>query len=137
MNLFATYAYDWWLEVDEVDVLYKERVTALAEKFEQVSKRIQKGKEDRAKRTWQLEQPFPFYSGTYTNDQYGTIEVKGSDKKIEVKMGNMYCEATPYTKPETIRVELIPGSGEVIEFLLEEKKVTGIRSSDVVYQKNE
>lgn len=32
-------------------------------------------------------------------------------------MGNIKTVATPFTEKETIRVEIIPGQGEVIKFL--------------------
>jgi hypothetical protein len=36
---------------------------------------------------------------------------------LQAAMGNVNCVSTPYTQPDTIRVEMIPGgNGEVIKF---------------------
>ena len=100
-----------------------------------VSQRIKKSIDDRSKRTWKLKGPWTQYSGTYFNDLLGTIEIKGHEDRIEVKNGNLQCVATPYPKENTIRVELVPGRGEAIEFEVEGDKVVSLRARDLEFKK--
>lgn len=138
MNLFAAFIYDYWYgNPEEVVKEYQQKKTEMIEHCKKVSQRIQKGIDDRAKRTWNLEGPWTQYSGTYVNDILGTVKIKGFEDRIEVQNGNLKCEATPYTKENTIRVELVPGSGDVIEFQYEAGKVTGLRTNDLTFKKVE
>ncbi len=135
MNLFATYAYDNLLGVELLDSLYNEQLNNYLQRFDQFSQRIAAGEVDRAKRTWQLSQPFPFYSGTYTNEIIGTIKIEGTEEALKVSLGNLHCFATPYTREESIRVELVPGSGEIMVFEIKDKKLKGINFDDVFFKK--
>ncbi len=136
MNLFAAFVYDYWYgNPDEVVTMYQDKKNEMLEHAKKVSKRIQKGIEDRAKRTWNLEGPWTKYTGTYSNDILGTIEIKGYEDRIEVKNGHLQCVATPFTKENSMRVELVPGSGEVIEFEYEGEKVIGLRTNDLKFKK--
>lgn len=71
---------------------------------------------ERAKRPSQLSLPVADYVGTYSNEYFGTIEISSKGKELEVRMGNIKIIATAFTEKETIRVEMMPGSGEVIRF---------------------
>lgn len=120
MDQFATFAYDYWLGVKDFKAKHQTAVAGLKDRVSSFHERYQKDLEGRGQRTWQLSKSFDTYSGVYQSKQYGTIQVKGDGQKMHVKLGNMHCYATPYTKAETIRVELNPGRGEVIQFVLEE-----------------
>lgn len=123
MNLLAYYAYDWWLRPESLEGR-KEELTQIRERSQQISQRISAHNADRAKRTWQLEHPFAKYNGEYYNPKYGAITIRGQ-KELEVAMGNLHCIAEPYTDKNSIRVELIPGAGMVVQFQLEDGKVKG------------
>jgi hypothetical protein len=72
----------------------------------------------RAKREWQLTNPFTDYAGNYTNDLLGTIEVVAKEKALAVRMGSLNTVATPFTQKDTIRVVMLPGgNGEVMGFV--------------------
>ena len=88
-----------------------------------------------AERTWQLTDPFTAYSGTYVNEDYGTVEISGYANRLEVRNGNLQCVATPYTKKNTIRVELIPGRGEVVAFQYKNGEVVGLENGGVYFEK--
>jgi CubicO group peptidase (beta-lactamase class C family) len=115
-DVLATYAYDWWLGTADLKQVYEKQLQDLVDGYTQGTKRIIASTADRAKRTSQLTQPLADYAGTYRNDIYGTIEISVSGNDLAVRMGNISCIATPFTEKETIRVEMIPGSGEVIKF---------------------
>lgn len=135
MHLLATYTYDWWMDNGKIEEKYQESLAGMVKHFDNMSKRIAEDRAKRAKREWQLKHSFEDYSGVYHNDIYGTIYVDGTDKAIKVSMGNMHCTATPFKRPETIRVELAPGSGDVIEFLYDGEILSGLISDGDVFTK--
>lgn len=134
-SLFSNFALDWWLQEENIAAKYQTQATELANQLRKVSQRIVQGKEERAKREWQLSHAFPHYSGEYHNKLYGTLRIEGSADQIEIHFGNLHCIGTPYTKPNTVRIELVPGSGEVLQFILEGEKVTEIKYDGAVYVK--
>lgn len=54
------------------------------------------------------------------------IRVTVANEIPEVRFGNMHAVATPFTAPETMRVELVPGQGEVIGFRVVEDRVDAL-----------
>jgi len=92
--------------------------------------RVAADRAKRAAREWTLSLPREAYAGTYVNELYGTVEVGVTDGDIELTMGNLHSIAEPFTAPDTIRHELIPYSGDVVQFVVEDGAVTGIRNRD-------
>lgn len=135
MYLLAAFSYDWWLQEEEVMASYQTQIQKMAKELSERQQRIAKHRKELAERTWQLTEDFTAYTGRYVNEAFGTIEIDGNNNQLAVRMGNMHCVATPYTKENTARVELVPGRGEVIAFLLENGKVVSLRSGDDVYTK--
>jgi len=117
MSLIATYVYDLWLgQESNIDALYEDRLKDLVTRLEASRKRVQDGMAERAKRTWQLSQRLEAYTGKYVNEYYGTIDISVVNNALAVKMGNMQCTPTPFTNKESIRIEMIPGTGQVLQF---------------------
>jgi hypothetical protein len=54
--------------------------------------------------------------GRYRNDQLGNIEITVQQNTLGLKLGNIETVSTPFTQPDTVRVEIFPGQGEVIKF---------------------
>ena len=115
-HMLATYAYEWWLQTENVEERYASQLQDLADGYEKGKKGMVASAADRAKRVSQLTIPADSYTGKYSNEYFGTIEISNKDNALAVKMGNIYCIATNFKEPETVRVEMIPGSGEVIRF---------------------
>ncbi|WP_299361619.1 hypothetical protein [Winogradskyella sp.] len=71
---------------------------------------------------WQLELPHEEYAGTYISELFGTLEIKYIvGNQLTAQVGNLKSPvAEPYTDPNSIRVEMIPRSGSVIHFNIEE-----------------
>lgn len=116
-DMLATLAYDWWLGAENVDADYAKQAQDLADAYEKRKQQLHAGALERAKRTWQLTGPFADYAGRYVNDIHGTIDVSANADSLTVRMGLLNTVATPYTQPDTIRVEMLPGgNGEVIGF---------------------
>lgn len=126
MNAVAAFAYDWWLGVPDVPGRESDRAREVVAEIRGIRERVRQHYRDLASREWNLSLPFAAFSGTFTNDLLGTVHIQGSQSGIEARMGNLHCEATPYTEAETIRVEWVPGRGEVIRFELDNGAVEGL-----------
>lgn len=135
MYLLAAFSYDWWLKNEDVLADYKSQIQEMAQQLSQRQEKVAAHREELAKRTWQLTEDFSAFSGRYVNEGYGTIEIDGSNGQLSVKMGNMHCIATPYTKENTARVEMVPGRGEVLVFNVENGKVTALKSDGDIFKK--
>jgi hypothetical protein len=95
----------------------EKQLQEILEKYPQWKQQNQASFAERAKRTSQLSLPTASYAGSYRNEILGTIQITArGNSDLQIKMGNINIIATPYTQPETIRVEMIPGQGEVIKF---------------------
>ena len=117
-DMLAAYAYDWWLQTENLEVDYARQLQETLTAYENRKQRIAAEAAERAKREWQLTKPFTDYAGNYRNDLLGTIEIVAKEKALVVRMGAMNAIATPYTQKDTIRVVMQPGgNGEVIGFV--------------------
>ena len=63
-----------------------------------------------------LSRPLSAYAGTYVGPTLGTIRVAERDGVLVVTSGVMEAVAEPFTRPESIRVELAPLQGQAILF---------------------
>src|SRR6185369_1416018 len=116
-DMLAAYAYDWWLQTENLDADYAKLLQETLTRFEQLRQGIAAEAAARAKREWQLTKPFSEYAGKYQNDLLGTIEITAKEKALAVRMGAMNTIATPYTEKDNIRVVMQPGgNGELIGF---------------------
>ena len=77
---------------------------------------VQKTYADRARRTSQLTLPLDSYAGKYPHEWLGDIDVNIENNVLAVNFGNLHAVSTPFTQKESIRVELIAGSGKVVFF---------------------
>jgi len=125
-HMLATYAHDWWLQTPDLAGIYDKQLQDILEKYPQWKQMVRASFADRARRTSQLTLPAGEYAGKYKNDILGTIEITVNGADLAVKMGNINCTATPFTEKDTIRVEMIPGNGEVVRF---QKNADGVIAS--------
>ena len=116
-HMLATYAYDWWLHNETVEADYAKQLQNLFDGYERGKQQLAAAAGERAKRTSQLTKPAAEYAGKYRNEYFGTIETMSNGNELSVRMGNIKCIATAFTEKDTIRVEMIPGTGEVIKFI--------------------
>lgn len=126
-NLIANYAYDLYL--GNTNKLKKHEKT-LKKKFPKLLKAAQKSQlaheKKQASRSWQLTLQKQDYVGSYTNEKFGTAKVTFQNGKNYIETGSLKAECTPFPQENTMRVELIPNSGTVIRFIIENGKVTAI-----------
>jgi len=115
--MLAAYAYDWWLQTENLEADYAKQLQDTVARFESLRQGIAAEAAERAKREWQLTKPFTDYAGKYRNDLWGTIEITAKEKALAVRMGYMNTVATPFKEKDSIRVVMQPGgNGEVITF---------------------
>jgi hypothetical protein len=116
VNLLATYAYNRLLQSATPDEDFTKLLDEFANEYKRVTQQLTAAAAERAKRASQLTRPLAEYAGKYVSEPMGTISVTISGNQLSTRLSNMSCVSTPYTAKDTIRVELIPGNGEVIEF---------------------
>lgn len=116
-DMLAVYAYDWWLNTENLEADYARQLQELVEAYEKRKQQVHAAAVERSKRAWQLTKALADYAGHYKNEIHGTIEIRPLQNALAVRMGNLNCIATPFTEKDTIRVEMLPGgSGDVIKF---------------------
>ncbi|HEX3282477.1 MAG TPA: serine hydrolase domain-containing protein [Pyrinomonadaceae bacterium] len=137
-DMLAAYAYDWWLRTENFEADYAKQLQETLTAYESRRQQIAAEAAQRAKREWQLTEPFPDYAGKYTNDLMGTIEIVTKEKALAVGMGNLNTIATPFTQKDTIRVVMSPGgSGEVIAFMKDsEGKIGSLNYGGFIFTKD-
>ncbi|HKP69883.1 MAG TPA: serine hydrolase, partial [Pyrinomonadaceae bacterium] len=115
VHLLAAFAYDRWLGTDTNDS-YTKQLQAAAERYQKNKQGMIDAFRSRASRTSQLTKPLADYTGRYTSDILGNIDIVVVKDTLGVRNGYVSVVSTPYTEKETIRVEMTPGQGEVIAF---------------------
>lgn len=136
-DLFATYAYDWWLDRDSLGQVYAAKRDEVAGGVAERIQRVDADVAQRAGREWTLTETLDAYVGTYRSELYGTLTITIEDGVLAASIGNLHAVSTPFTRPNTIRVELIPMSGQVIGFVVEDGVVVGARGSGAEFEKVE
>ena len=90
----------------------------------------------RAECIWQLTEPLEAYTSTYVSPRIGTAVVTIENETLAVRLGNLYAVSTPFTEENTIRLELIPGRGQVFAFELDEQgRVMGARLNEASFER--
>ena len=116
-DVIATYAYDLLLGRPGVNAKYaaeRERLVANAAEMRQ---RIRADWERRAARPPTPDERKPFFAGTYENEMMGTLDVRLRDnRELWATLGNLSARLDPFTRPDALRVELLPGSGQPVQF---------------------
>ncbi|WP_194977041.1 serine hydrolase domain-containing protein [Aquiflexum lacus] len=126
-NLISKYAYNLYLgnkkELKKAEKILNKKVPkALAQE-----RKTQLAHEQKmAERTWNLTLPKAQYAGVFSSEKYGSVEIRYEEGQFVVMAGNLKTIATPFPTENTMRVELVPGSGTIIGFDLKEGKVVSL-----------
>jgi CubicO group peptidase (beta-lactamase class C family) len=122
-DVIATYAYDLLLGRPGVTAKYaaeRERMTGNAENWRQ---RMRADFERRAARPPTPDERKPFFVGTYESEIMGTIDVRlRENRQLWALMGNLSARLDPFTRPDALRVEFLPGTGEVLQFFFRDDR---------------
>lgn len=136
-RLIAGYAYDMMRDKEGVDAARREELAKFIETANGHRTRIKGHYAKLKERTWDLSRPFADYAGQFTHPLYGTLSVahNGGDQ-LEVAFGNMHAVAVPYGEPDTIRLELVPGSGTGLRFDVTENGVPSLFYEGVTFTRD-
>jgi CubicO group peptidase (beta-lactamase class C family) len=93
--------------------------------------------EKRSQRSWTLLHSNEAYVGRYENPLYGTMKIAVDNTHLIASLGKLGGVLEAFTEPETARVELIPGSGEVLRFSFSGEKPESIKLGDDVFRRVE
>lgn len=118
-DLVANYVYDWRAGRLDLEAAYDAALTAFVAQRDAARASIARQQAERAARPWQLARPLAAYAGTYVSPTLGTVRVVERDGALVVRAGVMEAVAEPFTRPESIRVELAPLQGQAIVFAAE------------------
>lgn len=135
-NLVSKYGYNLYLgnkrEVKKAEKILRKKVPKVLAK-ERKAQRIheQKMKE----RTWNLTLPTDEYTGVYQNKNLGSVEISYEEGKFIVVAGHLVSEATAFPTENTMRVELVPGSGTIIGFEVKDGKVIRLFHQRELFEK--
>ncbi len=92
--------------------------------------------EKRARRPWMLEHPNESYAGVYESPLYGTLKIEVRGEQLVASLAQLTAVLEAFTEPETARVELVPGSGEVLRFNFGSgEKPDSVKWGDNVFQR--
>ncbi|MFT6031429.1 MAG: CubicO group peptidase (beta-lactamase class C family) [Oleiphilaceae bacterium] len=118
-DVIANYLYALVHEPEQAIVQYDNDVGALVQWRDKTQQQVIANAKKRNQRTWQLSFPKSSYTGKFINRLYGEFTVSIIDEEIRFNIGNLSARATPYPEQDTMRIELVPGSGRVIEYSLD------------------
>jgi CubicO group peptidase (beta-lactamase class C family) len=138
-DLIAAYAYDVLLGKPNLDEAYTTHLAKMREEAEQQKTRIRADAEKRAQRTSMLSHTPQSYAGAYASAALGTLRLRVEGEALRASLGPLDAVLEPYTEPESARVELIPGTGEVLRFVFEGNadRATAVQYHDLVFPRVE
>lgn len=112
----ANYVYDRTAGRKDALTAFNMKIEDLIARRDRFFTRVTLERAERAKRVWNLTRPSIDYAGSYENENYGRIELVAEGDGLRANYGVMHASAEPYTKPDTLYVELMPSSGDSIVF---------------------
>jgi CubicO group peptidase (beta-lactamase class C family) len=135
-DLLAAYAYDVLLGKPDVDAAYATHLAAMRERENQQIELIRADIEKRKQRAPTLLRPRTSYAGTYASDMFGTLTIREVNGELRASIGQLDSVLEPFTQNDTARVELVPGSGEVLRFAFEDDdRAVSVKLGDEVFRR--
>ncbi len=134
-DVVANYAYDVLLAKPGREAKYDSILSKARTDLERRAEGLQQEYARIAARPRTLTRPIQDYAGTYVNPLLGEMRVQAASDTLIVSIGQLSSRATNYTDPNSIRVELDPGSGQVVAFDVTEAGVTGLAFSGFTFER--
>lgn len=126
-DIAALYAYTWFAEGRDAAAAAGEQWLGRVDReFARRRSGIAAARAEQAARPWRLSQPMTAYTGRYCNAEFGTITIADRGGHPFMTMGRLEAMSTPFDRPDTVRVEPIPGEGILLEFALENGRATSL-----------
>lgn len=116
-DVIATYAYDLLLGRPGVNARYAAERERMAARAADWRRRVREDLANRAARPPTPDERKPFFTGTYESEMMGTLRVRlRENRELWASLGNLSARLDPFTRPDALRVELLPGSGQPVQF---------------------
>jgi len=136
-DLVATQIYDLLLGGPDAIEKHEQALAEYRERAVTFRQRVGESLAERAARPQTLPHPLGSYEGLYENSDYGRMEWRSVDGRLEATIGIMQSAATVYDSSKNqLRVEL-QGGGQVVEFRFSEGSgsATSLLYDDQVYDR--
>ena len=122
-DVIATYAYDLLLGRPGVNAKYAAERERMVQGAAEMRQRMRADWERRAARPPTPEERKPFFVGTYENELMGAVDVRlRENRELWATLGNLSARLDPFTRPDALRVEFLPGSGQVVQFFFRDDR---------------
>jgi CubicO group peptidase (beta-lactamase class C family) len=131
----ANFVYDRSAGRDDAVSAFDAKLEALVQRRDQLFQRITANRAERAARPWTLTRAKQAYAGAYENRQFGRMEITADGDHLNVSYGVLHSTTEPFTQPDSIRVELLPNSGEAIVFQGDGAQPNALRYNDQTYER--
>lgn len=115
-DLIANYVYDRLAGREDLSTAYDAELAALKARVDKRRTGLAASRADRARRPWSLGRPNSHYVGAYRNPLTGRLDVVEVEGRLTVRAGVMTAVGEAGADPETLRVELVPISGQTLRF---------------------
>ena len=87
-------------------------------------------------RPWRLSLPRTGYAGRYAHADLGEVSVTvQAGGALALGWGQLQAVASGYDKPDHVRVEFVPNSGQVVEFIVEDGRVDALAFDGLRFDK--
>jgi len=117
-DLIATSVYDILLAKPGAAARLESRLADAERRLAEVKQAVARQRAERAARPSTLALPPAEYRGAYRSEAMGTMRVREQGGRLRLALGPLDATADFYTRPESVRVEFSPGSGEVVQFFV-------------------
>ncbi|MCG8441208.1 MAG: beta-lactamase family protein [Caulobacterales bacterium] len=126
-DAIANYVYDTLADRTDAAETFRREIADAVERRDSFPERLAAGLASRAKRQSQLSLALSAYAGVYESE-FGEQFIMSEDANgLRATLGELTSETTWYTRPESLRVELLPGHGQAIDFTVRSGKATELR----------
>lgn len=115
-DLVANYVYDRFAGRPDLDAVYEAELATLVANRDKRRAGLAAARAERAARPWLLSLPMTRYAGTYVNAEMGAVRVVENGGRMTLSIGVLTAVAEPHTRPDSVRIELVPFRGEVVTF---------------------
>lgn len=136
-DIVAAFAYNWYGRGPEYAKAQGEVAIAAFDAQEVAfPARVADQRAKLAGRPWLLSQPKAAYAGRWCHGEYDDLTIEIAGDVMIVRMARLSSIASAYTAPESIRIEFVPNSGEVMAFTVNQGKVTGLRFNEANFSRD-
>lgn len=126
-NLIADYAYGIALSEPGIAAKADERFAKLASDARELEKAAVRQRDALKARPWRLSLPRAAYAGRYAHADLGEVVVTlQADDRLALRWGQLQAVASGFDKPDHVRIEFVPNSGNSLEFVVKDGKAEAL-----------